>query len=181
MNRSESTSGIGRAPVRNEVGFRNVKEMIMKRNTIAKAFTIAAVAALALGMAPNAKAQHDKGCSNATLQGTFAYTVTGSLVAAPAPLGPYAEVGAQTFDGRGGTSAAGMSSTNGNIMPATSAGAYTVNSDCTGTFTLQIAPGITAHYFFVIVDDWGGYQAVCTDPVAVITRIARKLYPGRNI
>jgi len=157
----------------------NAKEMIMKCR-IARIFTMAAVTALALAMAPTAKAD-DKGCSNATLRGTYAYTVTGSLVAAPAPLGPYAEAGAQSFDGNGGTTAAGMSSANGNIMPATSAGAYTVNSDCTGTFTLQIAPGITAHYFFVIADGGAEYQAICLDPVAVITRIGRRLYPGRAI
>ena len=157
----------------------NAKEMNMKGNT-AKSFTIAAITALALGIAPAAKAQ-DKGCSNATLQGTFAYTVTGFLVAAPAPVGPYAEAGAQTFDGRGGTTAAGMSSTNGNIMPQNNTGTYTVNPDCTGTFVLQIAPGITAHYFFVIADGGSEYQAVCLDPVAVITRIGRRLYPGRAI
>jgi hypothetical protein len=159
----------------------NAKEMIMKRSTIAKIFTIAAVTALALGIAPTAKAQVDKRCSNATMTGTFAYTVTGSFVAAPAPLGPHAEAGAQTFDGNGNTSAAGMSSTNGNIMPTTGTGAYTVNSDCTGTFTLEIAPGITAHHFFVISDSGAEYQAVCLDAVAVITRSGRRLYPGRNI
>jgi len=48
----------------------NAKDRIMKRSTIAKTFTIAAVTALALGLAPTAKAA-DKGCTNATLQGTF--------------------------------------------------------------------------------------------------------------
>jgi hypothetical protein len=154
----------------------------MKRSTIAKIFTIAAVTALALGIAPRAKAEEvNKGCSSASLRGTFAYTVTGALVAAPAPLGPYAEVGSQTFDGVGGTTIAGMSSTNGDIEPTTSTGTYTVNSDCTGTFILPIAPGIEAHYFFVIADGGAEYQAVCLDPVAVITRIGRRLFPGREI
>jgi hypothetical protein len=154
----------------------------MKSSTIAKTFTIAAATALALCIAPTANAQFvQRGCSNASMQGTFAYTVTGAFVAAPAPLGPYGEAGAQTFDGSGGTTVNGMSSTNGNIGPATSTGAYTVNSDCTGTFTLQIAPGITAHYFFVIANNGAEYHAVCLDPVAVITRIGHKLYPGSNI
>ena len=48
----------------------NTKERIMKPSTIAKTFTIAAVTVLALGLAPTAKAD-DKGCTNATLQGTF--------------------------------------------------------------------------------------------------------------
>jgi len=62
----------------------------MKLSNTIKTFSIAA---LALAIAPTARAQVNKGCNNATLQGTFAYTVTGSFVAAPAPLGPYAEAG----------------------------------------------------------------------------------------
>jgi hypothetical protein len=156
----------------------NLKEIIMKRR-IAKAFTVVAVTALALGVASAANAQA-LGCSNATLRGTFAYTSTGSLVAV-APLGPYAETGTQTFDGSGGTATVAMASANGNIMPANTTGTYTVNPDCTGTFTLEIAPGITSHFSFVIDDSGNGFQAICLDPVAVITRIGRRLFPGRAI
>ena len=39
----------------------------MKRSTVAKTFTMAALTALALGIAPTAQAQ-DKGCSNYTLR-----------------------------------------------------------------------------------------------------------------
>jgi len=74
-----------------------------------------------------------------------------------------------------------MSSTNGNIGPSITTGTYPVNPDCTGTFTLQIAPGIAAHYFFVIANSGSEYQAVCLDPVAVITRRGMRLYPGRII
>lgn len=147
----------------------------MTRNTIAKAFTIAAVTVLALGIVSPAKAD-DKGCSNLSLKGTFAYTNTGTGVAAPV-LGPYAEVGTQTFDGKGGTTTAGMASANGNIMQTSSTGTYTVNPDCTGTFTLPIAPGISAHYFFALADNGTEFQAVCLDPVAVITRIGRRQFP----
>jgi hypothetical protein len=156
-------------------------ELIMKRSNTTKTFAMAAVAALALAIAPTAKAQVNKGCNNATLLGTFAYTVTGSFVAAPAPLGPYAEVGAQTFDGNGNTAASGMSNTNATPGSVTNAGTYTVNVDCTGTFTLQVAPGITSHYFFVIANDGSSYQAICLDQVGVFTRSGTRLYPGRAI
>ena len=145
----------------------------MKRNTIATTLTIAAAATLALAIAPTAKAQ-GIGCSTASLIGTYAYTVTGTGVSAPI-LGPYAEAGMQTFDGKGGTTSAGMASANGNIMPTSSTGTYTVNPDCTGTFILPIAPGIAAHYFFALADS--GFQAVCLDPVAVITRSGRRQFP----
>jgi hypothetical protein len=153
----------------------------MKRSNTIKTFAMAAVTALALAIAPTAQAQVNKGCNLGTMQGTFAYTVTGSFVAAPAPLGLYAEVGAQTFDGNGNTSTAGMSNTNGNANPSSTTGTYTLNADCTGTFTLQIAPGIASHYFFVIANNGAAYQAVCLDPVAVITRVGTRLVPGRAI
>jgi hypothetical protein len=153
----------------------------MKHRNTTKTFAMAAVAALALAIAPAAKAQVNKGCNTATLLGTFAYTVTGSFVAAPATPGLYAEVGSQTFDGSGGTEATGMSNTNGTVASSTRTGTYTVNSDCTGTFSIQIRPGIASHYFFVIASDGSSYKAVCLDPVAVITRTGTRLYPGRAI
>jgi hypothetical protein len=153
----------------------------MKRTAIAKTLAIAAVTALALGIAPTAKAQVNRGCTDATLMGTFAYTVTGSLVAAPAKPGLYAEAGAQTFDGNGGTAIAGMVNANGSVTSTSRTGTYTVNPDCTGTFMIQIAPGVSSHYFFVIVNNGASYQAVCLDPVAVITRVGTRLFPGTVI
>jgi hypothetical protein len=150
----------------------------MKRSTIAKTFTVVAVTAIALGIAPTAKAAN-KGCSNASLQGTFVYTSTGSIVTPPEIAGPIGEVGAQTFDGGGNTTATATLSSNGTIVQLTIAGTYAVNPDCTGTFTLQVSPfGITVSVFFVIDDNWNGFQAIETNPGFVITRIGRKLYPG---
>jgi hypothetical protein len=162
----------------------NAKEMIMKRCTIAKTFTIAAVTALALGIAPTAKAQ-DKGCSNTSLQGTFAYTSSGYITSPPSLAGPVAEVGTQTFDGRGNTTATATISTNGTITPLTITGTYTVNPDCTGTFTLQVSPfGITVDVFVVLDNSGTEFQAIETSANGaglVVTRIGRSLYPGRDI
>ncbi len=153
----------------------------MKLSTIAKTFTMAAVTALALGLSPAAKAQ-DRGCSNATMHGTFAYTSTGAIATPPEIAGPFAETGTQTFDGAGGTTAAVTLSQNGNIVPVTVTGTYTVNSDCTGTMTLQVSPiAVTVHVLFVIQDGGDGFQAIETDAGLVITRVGRKLFPGKAI
>ena len=150
----------------------------MKPSTITKTLTIAAVTALVLGIGPNAKAE-DKGCSEATLKGTFAYTSTGVIVAAPIPslVGPSAEVGTQYFDGRGGVTFTFNSSQNGNIGPGTATGTYKVNDDCTGTFT-EALPGFTAHFVFVIDNNWNGFQAICQDSGVVDTRNGRRQFPG---
>ena len=156
----------------------------MKHSTIAKTFTIAAAAALVLSLAPLATAQ-DRGCSNATLRGTFAYTSTGSIATPPAIAGPFVEVGTQTFDGNGGTTATATSSQNGNISTLTVIGTYTLNPDCTGTMTLQVTfPGIPTFpvdVSFVVDDGGNGFQAIETDPGLVITRLGRRLFPGREI
>lgn len=152
----------------------------MKRSTIAKTFT--AIAAFALAIAPSAKANdtkaNDKGCTDHMLRGAFAYTSTGSAVAPPVIAGPAVEVGLQTFDGRGGTTVTATLSANGNLVQFNNiTGTYTVNSDCTGTFELQVAPDFTLHVFFVIDDGGNGFQAIETEPGLVITRIGRRVFP----
>jgi hypothetical protein len=96
--------------------------------------------------------------------------------------GPFVEVGTQFFDGVSATTGVATLSQNGNIIQVTVTGSYKVNPDCTGTFTLQVAPiGATAQVFFVIDNSGEEFQAIETDPGFVITRIGRQLYPGRAI
>jgi len=153
----------------------------MKRSTIRKTFTMAAVTALALAILPTAKAD-DKGCSNATLRGTYAQTGSGVITAPPDQAGPFANVGTLIFDGNGGLTGALVASSNGTSSPATETGTYTVNSDCTGTYTVQIAPfGITSNAFFAIDTNGDELEISVTDPGSVITCVAKKLYPGRAI
>jgi hypothetical protein len=155
--------------------FVNAKEIIMKPSTIAKTLTIAAVTAFALGIAPRAKAD-DRGCSEATLKGVFAYTSTGFIVAAAPYGGPYAEVGTQTFDGKASVTFTFNASQNGAVGPGTATGTYTVNDDCTGTF-METSDGFTAHFSFVIDKSGDELQAICQDTSAVVTRFARRQFP----
>ena len=150
----------------------------MKRTNIANTFAITVATALALGIAPAAQADN-KGCSNSTLKGIFAYTNTGFLTS---PAGPFAGVGTQTFDGNGTTTAVAWVSQNGNILPVSIKGTYVVNPDCTGTFTLQVSIQIPPmnfanHAFFVIDADGGGFRAINTDPGTVITTVGKMQFP----
>jgi len=154
----------------------NAKGMIMEHSTAAKAFTIAAVTALALGVTPTANAE-DKGCSNATLKGTFAHRGAGFITAPAGLAGPLAHVGTVTFDGKGGVTATGIVSQNGNIVPATEIGTYAVNPDCTGTYTTQVSPvGITSHIYFVIDDNGDEVQILETDAGTVIAGVLRRQF-----
>jgi hypothetical protein len=142
---------------------------------------MAAVTALALAILPTAKADN-KGCSNATLRGSYAQTGSGVITAPPDQAGPFANVGTLVFDGNGNLTGTLVVSSNGSSSPATETGTYTVNSDCTGTYTVQIAPfGITSQAFFAIDTNGDELEIIVTDAGSVITCVAKKLYPGRAI
>ena len=134
----------------------------------------------AQSLAAEEQASKAMGCSKATLSGSFGYSSTGTLLDSyvPAPYaGPFGEVGRQTFDGRGNTSAKATTSSNGNIAPVTIEGTYTVNPDCTGSMTLNVSPfDSTVHADFVIDEDGAQLRAIGTDSGLVETRVYSKQY-----
>jgi hypothetical protein len=147
---------------------------------ISTVFVLAVV--FALGVAPNARAAETEICSNASLQGGFGYTSIGTLLPAYVPppfAGPFAEVGKQTFDGKGDTQATATLSANGNIQPVTIQGTYTVNADCTGSMTLYVLPfESTVHADFVIERNGAELRAIVTDSGVIESRIYRKQSRG---
>jgi len=152
----------------------------MRQSIIAKTLAIAAIIALAVALAPRADAA-DKGCSNTSIKGTFAFRGTGSVFD-PAATVLLSVLFAQTFDGNGGLTATGFQSHNGNILQVTQTGSYTVNPDCTGTYTAMVFPmGLTVHFFFVVTDSGNELQVLSTDPHTLISGPARRLFPGRDI
>ena len=113
----------------------------MKRAAAPTTLALVFTALCVLGNAPGAQAGEHRACSNASLQGSFGFTSTGTLVAFPPPVaGPFAEIGRQTFDGRSNTDAIATLSANGNIVRVTVQGTYVVNPDCTGAMTLYVLP-----------------------------------------
>ena len=153
----------------------------MKRTIAPTTLFIAFAIVFVLGIAPRAQAGENKGCSNATLRGSFGYTATGTLLptAVPAALaGSFGEIGRQTFDGNGHTTATATINANGNIVKVTIEGTYTVNPDCTGSMTLTISPlGATGGVDFVIDDDGVEIRTISTDSgISVETRVYRKQF-----
>ena len=151
----------------------------MKRSSIASTFAIAALATLALGLTPLAKAE-DRTCSNATIKGAFARTDQGFVTFPNSAAVPLAGLSLMTFDGNGRMMATGYGSLNGAHPPgaATSTGTYTVNADCTGHYEPDVAPsGRTGQAFFVIVDGGNGLQIFPLDQTATIICVARRIFP----
>ena len=133
-----------------------------------------------LGIAPNLQAQPS--CSNATLNGSFGYTNTGTILAGP-DAGPFGGVGRQTFDGKGNTQATATVSVNGNIFQVTIKGTYVVNSDCTGSMILTVTAGPETyinHVDLVVVHGDAEFHAINTDPGIVLTTVAKKQFPNQD-
>ena len=163
----------------------------MELSTTTKNFAIAAITALALGIAPTARADN-MGCSNATLKGTFAHIGSGFTTAPPSMAGPLNGVGTDTFDGNGnitGTAALNLNGTpaalilNGTAAPlVTEKGTYKVNLDCTGSYTVQFfvggAPSGSTTVFFVIANSGNEIHGVCVDLGSVTTHTFLRQFPA---
>lgn len=147
------------------------------KHFVARAFTAVLFSTFAvLVNARNAQAQPS--CANASLNGSFGYTNTGTILAGP-DAGPFAGVGRQTFDGKGNTQATATVSVNGNIFHVTIKGTYVVNSDCTGSMILTVSAGpetFANHVDLVVVDGGAEFRAINTDPGSVITTVGKKQF-----
>jgi len=142
-------------------------------------FTSAVLTAVALMVAPAANAV-DKGCSNATLHGSYAQIGSGVITAPADQAGPFANIGTLFFDGNGNVTGTLVINQNGTTAQATETGTYTVNSDCTGTYTVEINPfGFSSGASFAIASGGDELEIMVTDLGSVITCVAKKLFPGR--
>jgi len=111
---------------------------------------IAAIALPALTAAAWAGGTNDYGCSNATLNGEYAYGVT-AYTPPGLPNGPPEVVaGIKIFDGRGNVTQNGyfgdwLRTTGQTDFATGETGTYTVNSDCTGSMVInQNVSGVPA-------------------------------------
>ena len=151
----------------------------MTRTIASTTLVIVFAIVFVLGILPEAQAGEHRECSTASLQGSFGFTSTGTLLALPPPsAGPFAEIGRQTFDGQGNTDATATLSANGNIKRVTVVGTYVVNPDCTGSMTLLVSPfGSTVNLDFVIDDDGAELRAIITDAGAIESVVFKKQFP----
>ena len=130
---------------------------------------LAVVIALpALSGAARAGGDDDLGCSNATLQGDYAFSV---LTIAPAPN---VVVGLGTFDGRGGFAQIDYPGDGLSMNPPLThfrtgqTGTYMVNSNCTGFMTIDIVQaGVVVTNAIVISNGGRSIHAVVAGGLTV--------------
>jgi hypothetical protein len=148
---------------------RNMKIRVALGTLVAVAALIALRAGFPSGTLPKVHAQEEAGatkvCSLETLEGRYGVTFSGfgANAAVPGTFTPAAGVGLVTFDGDGNLSASETVSNGGQIFPVNLPGTYTVNSDCTGSFTTA-----NAHLNLVIVRNGREILAVNTQQGRVV-------------
>ena len=115
--------------------------------------------------------QNSSSCRTSSLNGSFGYTVTGTINAGAVPAlppGPFAAVGRINFSGNGAVNTVRTLSANGTVIRADSgSGNYIVNADCTGIFSISIAtPGGTVNLDldFVLANRNNELRAIVTNP-----------------
>jgi hypothetical protein len=128
--------------------------------------------------ASSAVTAHASGCSNATIKGTYAFTIHGQVFL-PEGAGTLLVDGlAKTkFDGAGNLTQLDAVATNGNVAPGWrfSTGSYSVNPNCTGTFNVTNGDQPPIHVQFVI-SHWGNHiNTVVIDPGFATTSYGERL------
>ena len=136
------------------------------------------VALLTLSGVARAQATDNDGCSNATLQGDYAFTVHGEFLGLitdtgpeyfPSPI-PIDAVAMSNYDGRGAFTQVGFNVVNSIVPPGPTdpvtgfgineSGHYTVFPDCTGNFDLNLPGPISISAKFVLAREGREIHAV---------------------
>jgi len=133
-----------------------------------KLFTIAAaLALLALGLLGPASASASATCTNKLLTGYYGFTIQGTKLGGLGPVGQQVGVAMAQFFGDGTFTQIDTVTIAGNVVsdfthtPAN--GTYAVNSDCTGTFTINFTDGRpTVIANFVVVGGGAEIDTVVT-------------------
>ena len=102
-------------------------------------------------------------CNDQLVRGTYGFTIEGTKLAGPpgTPVGAQEGVAMSQFDGRGGLSQIDAVTINGILVSdfthPVATGSYHVNSDCTGTFTINFTDGRPpVNTSFVVIE--GGWE-----------------------
>lgn len=145
--------------------------------TLAALLVLAPAGKNSVPVLPVVHAQDENsGCSLASLNGSYVLDRQGTLVTSvlglPSPA-PWGEIAVEHFDGAGAFSGKATVNVGGAILNGTVTGTYTINSDCTGSKTVNTPVGLTVHEAIIVI----GRQMIGTqtDPWAVIQTRAEKI------
>ena len=147
----------------------------MKTNLVARATLAAVGLAVLVTIALPAQAIQ---CSLANVAGSYGYTTSGFVAIAPGTFVPAAAAGRITFDGNGHVTGTQTRVVAGSSLDETYSGTYSVNSNCTGSFTVLVEPDTrTSTVDLVWTNNTNGVSAVFTTPGFILTATAQRISP----
>lgn len=97
-------------------------------------------------------------CKNELIRGVYGFTIEGAKLGGPGPVGPQVGVAITEFDGAGNLTQLDAVTIDGvevsDFTHPVATGTYTVNNNCTGTFTINFTDGRpTVTTYFVVVEN----------------------------
>jgi hypothetical protein len=131
---------------------------------------------LALAMSSTLMA-HAGACSNSTIQGTYAFTIHGQVFLPNGSRLLIDGLAKTTFDGKGNLTQVDAVAVNGNVAPgwASNTGTYSVNSDCTGTFTVTNGNQSPVHLLMIVAQSGKTIHDMVIDPGYATTAEAERV------
>ena len=138
-----------------------------------RAALVTAAFAIWAGTALPARAEH---CSRGSVAGSYGYTTEGFVTAPNGVILPAVAVGRITFDGNGTVGGTQTRVVAGSALDETYSGTFTVNSDCTGSFTVNVLPDArTSTVNLVWTENTNSAVAVFTTPGFTLSATARRI------
>ena len=116
-------------------------------------------------------------CSNATIRGSYAFTIHGTIFLPNGSTIQLDGVALQSYDGQGHFTQVDAVADNGFLTPGwrPGSGSYSVNPDCTGTQTL-VVPGMGDLHLQIIVAQGGNtIHQVVIDPGIATTALGERI------
>jgi hypothetical protein len=120
-----------------------MEEVVMNKKLVAN---VVELVLLTFGVLGVGYAQSNSpACNNKLIAGNYGFTIQGNKLGGLGFTGPQVGVAMTQFDGKGGFTQIDTVTVSGEVVadfthtPAT--GTYTVNSDCTGSFTINFTDG----------------------------------------
>ena len=120
---------------------------------------------------------HASACSNSTIQGSYAFTIHGTVFLPNGSTLLIDGLAKTTFDGNGNLTQLDAIAVNGNVAPgwASNTGTYSVNPDCTGTFTVTNGNQPPVHLQMIVAQSGNTIRDMVIDPGFATTAEAERV------
>ena len=120
---------------------------------------------------------HASACSNSTIRGTYAFTIHGQVFLPGGSTLLIDGLAKTTFDGKGNLTQLDAIAVNGNVAPgwASNTGTYSVNPDCTGTFTVTNGNQPPVHLQMIVAQSGNTIRDMVIDPGFATTAEAERV------